>query len=272
MIKIQDLFPNIKKKDLEDYKIHLAIGGKGKDNRYPLYEFIRGRFKEYQECQNAHNFGRKYIFSLIYYRKDEWIFAGIYKVKSYRKIEKHYKYDTELLNINEDLIGRLVLHYKKPHPQNTYLKLEKVFYNLEIIELFRDKIKFQKFPGFENINISYSELKDIIKFEYEQWKSALLNVQGIYLISDKETGKLYVGAAYGEDAFWQRWKKYAVDASGGNKKLKEVLDEKGYDYANNFQFSILEIYSKQTSTEKIIKREEHWKNILLTRKFGYNKN
>jgi len=274
MIKIQSVFPNIKEEELRNYKAHLAIGGKGRDNRLPLNEFIRGKFKKYQEFQNSPNFKRRFIFSLIYYRKNEWIFAGIYEVISVEKIEEQYKYETKLLNIYEDLIGRLVLHYVKPHPQNTYLTLEKVFDKLEIVELLHDKVTLEEFPGFENVDINYSKLKNIIKSEDDSWKSALSNMQGIYLISDTINGKLYVGAAYGKDAFWQRWTDYAKNGSGGNKKLKKELEKNGFNYVNNFRYSILEVYSKHIKTEKYIKdRENHWKNILQTRgEFGYNLN
>jgi len=180
MIKIEAFFPGIEKEDLQNYKAHLAIGGKGRDNRLPLNEFIRGKFKEYQETQNSQNFKRKHIFSLIYYRKDEWIFAGIYEKISVKKIEDKFKYETKLLNRYEDLIGRLVLHYVKPHPQNTYPYLESIFNKLEIVELLHDKVAREKFPGFENVDISYSELKNIIKLEDDSWKSALSNFHPFY--------------------------------------------------------------------------------------------
>ena len=281
MIKIQIVFPTIKEEDLEHYKAHLAIGGRGRDNRLPLNEFVRGKFKEYQETQNSQNFKRKYIFSLIYYRKDEWIFAGIYEKISVEKIfvkkiegqdKYQYKYETKLLNIYEDLIGRLVLRYVKPHPQNTYLTLKKVFDKLEIVELLHDTVTLEEFPGFENVDITYSKLKNIIDSEDDSWKSALSNMQGIYLISDVSNGKLYVGAAYGKDAFWQRWTDYAKNGSGGNKKLKKELEKIGFDYVNNFRYSILEVYSKHNKTEKyIMNRESHWKKILQTGgEFGYN--
>ncbi len=54
--------------------------------------------------------------------------------------------------------------------------------------------------------------------------------------------------------------------------LIELLKEKGFDHASNFNFSILEVYSKPTNKDFIIQREKHWKDILLTREFGYNKN
>jgi len=46
MIKIEAFFPYIKEEDLQNYKAHLAIEGKGRDNRLPLNEFVRGKFQE----------------------------------------------------------------------------------------------------------------------------------------------------------------------------------------------------------------------------------
>ena len=59
---------------------------------------------------------------------------------------------------------------------------------------------------------------------------------------------------------------------GGNKEIKALLKNKGYNYSSNFQFSILEICDLNASKDYIISRESHWKNVLLTRKFGLNKN
>lgn len=40
----------------------------------------------------------------------------------------------------------------------------------------------------------------------------------------------------------------------------------------NFSYSILDIYKSTIDDNIILKRETWWKNTLLTRKFGYNKN
>ena len=37
-------------------------------------------------------------------------------------------------------------------------------------------------------------------------------------------------------------------------------------------FTILETFNKDTDDQIIIDRESHWKDVLFTRKFGYNKN
>ena len=66
-----------------------------------------------------------------------------------------------------------------------------------------------------------------------------------------------------------RWETYLQTCHGGNKLLKE-LDA---DYIkNNFYFTILETFNKDTDDQIIIDRESHWKDVLFTRKFGYNKN
>ncbi len=59
---------------------------------------------------------------------------------------------------------------------------------------------------------------------------------------------------------------------GNNIDLKKVIEKKGIEYANNYQFSILEVRSSITDDEIIIRREAHWKNIMKTREFGYNMN
>lgn len=268
MIEIKDLFGDIKE---EDYKVHFAIGGKNRDNDAPLKAFVRNEFKEWQEDQKLQNFERKYIFSLIYYKKNEWMFAGIYEVISSEKIKDRVQYDTKLLDIHEDLIGRLIIVYNKEF-RNSYPYLNTVHNDLKFVEILRDRVKIEVFPGFEKVNVSFSKLKYIVENEEKSWKSALSNVQGVYLISDRSNGKLYVGAAYGEHAFWNRWGEYVTKGTGGNVKLKELLEDEGFDHTSNFNFSILEAYSKPTNKDFIIQREKHWKDVLLTREFGYNKN
>ncbi len=268
MIEIKDLFGVIKE---EDYKAHFAIGGKDRDNDAPLKAFVRDEFKEGQEDQKQQNFKRKYIFSLIYYKKNEWMFAGIYEVISCEKINDRFRYDTKLLDVHEDLIGRLIIAYNKEF-RKSYPYLETVYKDFKFVEILRDRVKIEEFPGFERVNVSFSELKYIVENEEKSWKSALKNVQGVYLISDRSKGKLYVGAAYGEDAFWNRWGEYVAKGTGGNVKLKELLEDEGFDHTSNFNFSILEVHSKPTNKDFIIQRETHWKEVLLTRDFGYNKN
>jgi hypothetical protein len=98
-------------------------------------------------------------------------------------------------------------------------------------------------------------------------------VKGVYLITDTSNGKMYVGSAYGDTGIWSRWSCYITSGHGWNVGVKEVIKKHGLDYARkNFQLSLLEIFTMKTDDQLIIDREQHWKNALLTRAFGYNKN
>ena len=56
------------------------------------------------------------------------------------------------------------------------------------------------------------------------------------------------------------------------RHLRDLLEVNGNDYKMNFQYSVLEISNLNTSDIYIFERETHWKEILLTRKFGLNSN
>jgi hypothetical protein len=266
---IREILPFIEENQ-RNIKIHCAIG---RPNKFePLYSFSKGAFKKWQNEQNNKNFERGFILSLIFYKKGEWLFAGIYKsLDVNKKKATGYEYKTELTNIGKDLIGRLVVFFEKDF-RASYLKLENHIDNIYISEIFKRQYKLDPFPGFENVNVNYSLLKEIITETEQSWKSSLSNVKGVYLISDKKTGKLYVGSAYGENAFWTRWESYVKTGHGGNVLLKTILGNNTVEYLENFSFSILEIMKMNTDDSQIIEREVYWKNILLTRTFGYNKN
>ena len=59
---------------------------------------------------------------------------------------------------------------------------------------------------------------------------------------------------------------------GGNVELKALLQENGEEYRQHFQFAILEVCNMNLGNEYILGRESHWKEVLLTRRFGLNKN
>ncbi|WP_141770140.1 GIY-YIG nuclease family protein [Bacillus massilinigeriensis] len=93
----------------------------------------------------------------------------------------------------------------------------------------------------------------------QDWKTALENVKGVYVIFDKKTGKKYVGSAYGESGIWSRWEQYISNGHGGNKELVKLMNDKGHDYAKeNYKFTLLEYHPMFTPDEKIIFRENFW--------------
>ena len=132
------------------------------------------------------------------------------------------------------------------------------------------------FPGYDNICIDFPKLRRILDVSQgkEDWISALEHQKAVYLITDKTTGKLYVGSATGENGMLlQRWRNYASDGHGGNKELKALVQEKGIGYVEaNFQYSLLENYNARIDDNYILTRESWWKKILDSREHGYNSN
>jgi hypothetical protein len=145
---------------------------------------------------------------------------------------------------------------------------------MAVHELRPQRLTIREFPGFASVIVSKAELDLIIQQQIPSWKSALINVAGVYLITDTDTGKHYVGSAYGEGGFWQRWSEYSATGHGNNKALKELLAARGPAHADKFQFSILEIADTHASKDDVIARETHWKNALCSREShgGYNAN
>jgi hypothetical protein len=259
-------------------KIHCATGNtdEGNSKLEAFFAFSKDKFKEWQEDQTRKNFEKDYILSLIYINKNEWLFAGIYQSLDVEQVTDEndkirYKYRTQLLENGNEFIGKLVISFEKDF-RASYLLLEKHIDNLLICEIKKTEYKFEPFPGFSNVNVAFDLLKEIINNNESSWQSALSSVKGIYLISDKSNGKLYVGSASGDMAFWQRWSDYIKDGHGGNKKLKEIIAKNGIKYCENFTFSILEICNINTVDEEILKKESFWKERLLTREYGYNDN
>lgn len=282
MIKLVDLL-GIREEEYQDYKIHLATALP--DRMEPYNFFVIDKFKEWQEEQTSKNWSRKYIISLIYYSKNVWLFGGIYEVLSNNPIplkkEKWahwgWKYETKLLDVQNDLIGRVLFYFKKEF-RASYPTLELNASNgmsprdIYVSSIFDKKVAITDFLGFDHVNIDHETLRLIVNDNILSWKSALSNVKGIYLIMDELTGKQYVGSAYGDECIWQRWSEYAKNGHGGNIELKELLRENGEDYKYNFKYSVLEICNMSLGNEYIISRENHWKEVLMTRRFGLNKN
>lgn len=129
------------------------------------------------------------------------------------------------------------------------------------------------FSGFEDLVLSYDELKEIVYNPevYEAWKVALSSVYAIYLIVDRESGKQYVGSAYGSGGLWDRWSCYIETHHGNNKRMRALLCDYPDRY-HNFQFSILQILPKTLTADEVIAIESRYKKKLLSIQFGMNDN
>lgn len=253
---------------LESFKIHLATGHPNP----PLEAFFEGKFKEWQEWQTRRNFSCNMVVSLIDLGASKWLFAGVYKILGCEnKSEKHIAYSTELLEGQDDILGRVIVHHKRKG-RASYLWGKSINKEFEIYEIREKKLTVEEFPGYNAVLVSFAKLRIIINQNIQSWRGALTKIKGVYLLTDTASGKLYIGSATGNYGIWDRWSSYLNNGHGGNKELKVLLHDNGDDYKNYFQFSILEIADFHVSDEYIIERENYWKDVLQSRKFGYNSN
>jgi len=265
----------IKISNPKEYKIHLASWN---GHHQPLDVFIsdKERWKGWNEWRGEKDeFNRQYIFSLIdfYHEKDTWIFGGVYKVL--KRLNKKYGrgYKVELTNQNSEMIGRLKLNWQRIGRSKSR-KMEKCIDEFQVSEILKSEFTGEVFCGYENINHDFSSLEAIYKNEKPDWKAALENIKGIYLVTDKRNGKKYVGSAYGDYGIWSRWACYIKYGHGKNDELTKIIRQKSIGYARKyFCFTLLEYRNMKTDDKIIIERECFWKEALLSRgKFGYNKN
>jgi hypothetical protein len=257
--------------DLGHFKIHCALG---KINP-PLERFFAGTFKQWQEEQNKKNFQCEKILSLIQLNKNLWLFAGVYAVEGVKrgtwKKGECYQYKTHEIGGLESLTGRVIVRFDKNF-RATYLRGKK-FIDQIYVDSIRDKrMTIGDFPGYHGINLSYRMLKTIVHEANPYWLGALKSVAGVYLVVDTSDGGQYVGSAYGGDGIWKRWQAYCKTGHGGNKELRRLLKRRGLAHAERFQYSLLEVCDLNASDDYIISREKHWKDVLLSRKFGLNDN
>lgn len=263
---------------ISDCKIHFAKYN-GYDNPLDLFLNNPDEIKGWNEWRGGDNdFNRTYIFTVVQFpkRKDRWLFVGIYKViKRYDDyIDTKHGYDVELTNLCSELIGRLIVDYYFYYPHGRSAIMKNYLDYISIAEILPSKYDGIQFPGFDSINVTFSQLKTIVNADNREWRTALQSIYGIYLIVDQLTGKQYVGSAYGGGGLWKRWSDYIYSkGSGGNVGLNELLEGKPDDYAEkNYKFSLLEFFSTKVSTDYVISRENFWKEVLMTRCFGLNRN
>jgi hypothetical protein len=267
-ILLKEIWP-IEKPD--DYKVHFA---RWNGDSQPLEVFVRDkaewqRWQEYRPSRD--DFNRPFIFSLVqfYHETDAWLFGGVFKV-----LARHNDcYEVELMDMGSGFIGRLKLH-SDYRGRTTRANFENHYESFAVQEVLREPYSGRQFPGYDDIDLSFEELETLVKNDRPDWKAALENVKGIYLISDTKTGKRYVGSAYSDQGIWARWSAYVASGHGGNVELRTLVKDPSLEYCRaNFRFALLEHRSNRTPDETIVAREAFWKRILLTRgEQGLNRN
>ena len=204
---------------------------------------------------------------------DTWLLTTIKKVTKELNIYDGINYEGEELEEYKSYFGRVVIKYHKTFQQQGRYYGE-ICDDLEVQQILPTVFDGDDFPGYDKVRLSYIQLEAVLNRGKRDWIAALENQKAVYLITDKENGKMYVGSATSDyGMLLQRWRSYVANGHGGNKELVEIVNEKGYDYIkDNFQYSILENYNAKVDDHIILERESWWKETLQTRKYGYNSN
>ncbi len=176
-------------------------------------------------------------------------------------------YSLEKVDLFNDLEGRLIIDWG-----NSARSWQQNASNEKTILAIQENPKY-KFTGFENVILTYKELKEILDepVVYDNWHTALSSVNAIYLIVDTDNGKQYVGSAYGAGGLLSRWKCYIDTKHGNNKQLIELM----YNFPERFfafQFTILQIIPQNATIDEVIALENLYKKKLLSKVFGMNDN
>jgi len=199
-------------------------------------------------------------------KENLWLLFHIGKVINDLNIYNGVGYEYETLNDYEKYFGRIIVKFDNK-AQAMIRNAKSVIDDCEVWQVLPDTFDNDLFPGYDKVNISWVELNRVL--EKDNWKTALQNQKGVYLLTDISNGSTYVGSAYGENMILGRWRAYVRNGHGGNIGLRGLTFE---HIQRNFRYSILDIYKSTTDDQIIIERENWWKEVLRTRMFGYNKN
>lgn len=241
------------------------------ENWSPIEIFKNGDLTTLLNGQYHNNNKKSYkngqiTIGLIKITRDEdlWLLFHVGKIINDLNIFNGVGYDYESLSKYDKFLGRLIVKFKNKS-QTMIRNAESVMDECLIHQILPDSFDNEIFPGYDKINLTWEELRRVI--EKDNWKTALQNQKGIYLISDVTNGKKYVGKASGGNMILGRWKDYINNGHGGNVELKKL----SFEYIKeNFRYSILDIYKSTTDDQIILERESWWTKVLQTRTFGYN--
>lgn len=265
----------IQQDDLKNVKIRFNQFT-GKDNPLDVYvcepEIVNTQFFFWRTKQRYFNVGQIAI-CLLKLSEDMWLLTTIKRIVKELDVYDGINYEGEELEEYKPYFGRVVIKFHKTfQTQGTFY--EKVYEQLEVTQILPTTYQGDDFSGYDKVKLSYEQLSSILNRGKRDWIAALENQKAVYLITDMHNGKLYVGSATSDKGMLlQRWKNYVANGHGGNKELIELVNDKGFDYVKqNFQYSILENYNAKIDDHVILERESWWKEILQSRKFGYNSN
>lgn len=227
---------------------------------------LKGQYWNYEKKGNFSVGNITLGFVSIPSRKDYWLLFHVGRVTKDLNIRNGVGYEYEDIPECQKFVDRLIIKFEN-HSQNLIRLGSTTLQECVVKEILQDRYDNDYFPGYANVNVSWISLENLI--HKSSWRTALQNQKGVYLIVDHHTGKQYVGSASGKEMLLGRWESYIKTCHGGNKLLERL--DPNY-IKKHFYFSILETFNHNIEDQIILDRESFWKDVLQTRRYGYNDN
>jgi hypothetical protein len=155
ILKMQGIAP-------KKHKVHLATI---RPNANPLEAYLAGWFQQWQEDQTQQNFRCDSVLSLIQMERGgkRWLFGGVYRILGVENgTDQPWKYHTELLKGQDDLIGRIVVEHKRVG-RASYVWGDKHENDIVVAEVFDAPYTVERFPGYNAVIVNYERLQLIVK-------------------------------------------------------------------------------------------------------------
>lgn len=254
----------------------LVNGVEKKGSPYDWYLHDRETFIAYQSEQSFEVFKDvDYIISFIGEDGTTARMVGVYKVlgldhQKYSSTDTNhifYKME-EVKDIFDELNERVIIDWgKSAISWHQWLDRN----DKDVISIERKGIDWVC-PDYEEIILSYAQLKRIFNSAISVWKNRLTACNCIYVISDSNTGKLYVGSTYNTQGIWGRWVDYARTGHGDNVELIKLLKDDPEYATKYFKWAILQTLPLNINKDKAINIETRWKEKLGRTVCALNKN
>jgi hypothetical protein len=229
---------------------------------------IRSKCKECRKLYRENNKEKIKERGKLYYENNKEEIKEknkLYRENNKEKISEQKKLYYE--NNKEEILEQKKLDYE--NNKEKFKERGKLYYenNKEkIIE--REKLRYEnnKEKILEQKKLRYENNKEKFKerdrLRYENNKEEILeqkrllrennkqnNPYGIYKITNKETGKIYIGETINFNGRFSRHKKTLKGQSHGNHLLQEAFDNGGQDFDEIFEFEILEEWDIERKQE-----------------------
>ena len=248
-------------------------GRLGAGRLYGSWRTDRDAFEDYQSVQRRDVFPvGDLLASFVVTEARQTVFVGMYRVDdvgtcppgSIDALLKHdisgqFSYDLQLVDDLVDYQDMVVIEWGAGARSWVQRAANQPKPVIEIAQQYEPR-----FPGFRVFVRPVDEVPSLPS----GWQQVLRSVKGVYLLVDVDSGQQYVGSAKGADSLLGRWMDYAAGGDGGDKALKAAA----VHGPKNYQVSVLEVVDENTPDETIEQIESFWKNKLLSRRFGLNRN